>query len=150
MRVWRAFLEHRLSGQQKGKAAAFQAVCCPRLGNSEREGQMLAGRTPPTFWSLLELSGPCREDQLGPDCEFSVIGGKAVFGFLCLRDMRQSSEAELPSPQNLLDSSHCLSTDHKCPLPTPPAHPIPAKPLQAWESPGTGAGGAPASHLASE
>lgn len=113
-------LERGLSGQQKGKAVASRAICCPRLGYSDRDGQMFAGRRPPTFWSLLELSGPCREDQHGPDCEFSVIGGKAVFGFLCLWDMRQSSEAGLPSPQNLLESSHCLSAVHKCPLPTYP------------------------------
>ena len=123
-------LERRLSGQQKGKAAASQAICCPRLGYSDREGQMFAGRRPPTFWSLLELSGPCREDQLGPDCEFSVIGGKAVFGFLCLWDMRQSSEAGLPAPRTfwtpVIGSALSISVLFQ----PPPAHPIPAKLLQ--------------------
>lgn len=53
---------------------------------------------PPTFLGLLELSGPCREDQFGPDCKFSIIGKNAVFKFLCLgaRDRTQRQDSSAP------------------------------------------------------
>lgn len=74
----------------------------------------LWGWRPPTFLSLLELSGPCREGQFGPDHKFSFIRGDAVFVFLCLWEER------IPQSQNLLGFSHCLSSVHERPLPTSP------------------------------
>lgn len=73
------------------------------------------GWRPPTFLGLFELSRPCREDQFGPDCKFSIIWKNAVFMFLCL-GRETEAQAGFLSPQNFLGSSNCPPSPLALPL----------------------------------
>lgn len=53
----------------------------------------------PTFLSLLELSGPSREHQFGPDSKFSMIRRNAVFVLLCLQARGRAQRLGSPSPR---------------------------------------------------
>lgn len=57
------------------------------------------GWRPPTFLGLLELSGPGREHQFGPDSKFSMIRRNAVFTLLCLQARGRAQGLESPIPR---------------------------------------------------
>ena len=89
------------------------------------------GWKPPTFVRPLELCGPCGEDQLGPDCKFSVIWRNNVFVFLCLGARGRTQKQASPAPRTfwvpLIASALSINIPSHL-------HAL-AKPLQAWESP---------------
>lgn len=87
----------RVSGQWK--IFCLPQTACP-LGFGDRDTNKCSRDWRSlTFSGLLELSWPCRKDQLGPNSKFSIILRNIIFVFLSLRVRGRAQKQDLcPAP----------------------------------------------------